>query len=176
MGEPIEIKYFNWLCTKVLEKNKQEYRALMEILFETEFVWVVPADKHRVADGLELRYNYIRDNISKRDRVREHTLEEIPCSVLEVLLAFAKRANFQTDIPVKTWFWEFMTNLGLDKYNQVSRRDEEEIEEILYTFIWRIYEPDGTGGIFPMSQTHNDQREIEIWYQFAEYIDERGLL
>lgn len=167
MYEPIESEYFQWLCAKVLDSNTREYELLLAILFDTEFTWMndVPADKHRVSDGLELRYDYLRER-----SIKHTALDSIPISILEVLLAFADRAAFQTDMPASDWFWTFLGNLGLKHFKHISDTDKVLIEEILYTFTWRIYEPNGYGGLFPMDHTENDQRGIEIWYQFCEYI------
>ena len=79
-------------------------------------------------------------------------------------------------MPVSKWFWEIMANLKLDEYRRVSHSDAREIEEILYNFIWRLYESDGLGGMFPIREPQRDQREVEIWYQFSEYLIERGLV
>lgn len=171
MNEPIENSYFNWLCAKVLESNTRDYETLMEILFKTEFVWVVPADAHRLSDGLELRQNFLTE-IQSRSR----KLNAIPCSILEVLISFANRAEFQTEVSSRDWFWQFLANLKLDHLTTVSEAEIPLIEDVLYTFTWRIYEPNGYGGLFPIEQTENDQREIEIWYQFCEYLNHRNLV
>lgn len=168
MNEPVENEYFNWLCEKVLDN--QEYVGLMEILFGTEFIPVIYEDSHRHADGLELRHNYLRDRSIARAALNA------PVSILEVFIAFADRASFQTDIPAKDWFWRFLSNLGLDTFRHISESDVPVIEEILNTFTWRIYEPNGYGGMFPMADTPNDQREVEIWYQFCEYALHEGLV
>jgi hypothetical protein len=172
MVEPIENTYFRWLCAKVLDSDSINYRTLMLILYKTEFVWVVSADRHRIDDGIELRQDFLRETFIKRDIL---WLEE-PCSILEILIAFAKRAQFQTDIPVRDWFWEMMTNLQLDECRQVSDSAVPVIEHILYTFIWRTYEQNGYGGLFPLRRTENDQTKIEIWYQWCEYVEERGII
>lgn len=170
MNEPIENDYFNWLCAKVLGESR-EYSQLMEILFGTEFIWIIPADEHRVEDALELRHDFLRMR-----SIKKHSLDAIPISVLEVFITFADRASFQTDRPAKDWFWEFLSNLGLDQFRYISESDVPVIEDVLHTFTWRIYEPNGYGGMFPMDHTHNDQREIEIWYQFCEYVTSKGLV
>lgn len=172
--EPIENEYFNWLCAKVLNGTTRSYYTLLGILYSTEFIWVqnVPGDKNRLEDGLELRQDFLREAFLKRDSVWEGQ----PCSVFEVLLAFANRASFQTDIPVRDWFWKFMANLHLDQFRQVTDSDIPIIDFILNTFIWRTYDEYGNGGLFPLSQTHNDQRELELWFQFFEYTYDRGLL
>jgi len=172
MNEPIENKYFNWLCAKVLEVNTEYYYPLMEILFNKEFVWVVPADKHRAEDVIDLRLDFFRESFTKKDP----TITTRMPSLLEVFIAFAKRASFQTGAAVMDWFWEFMANLNLDQFNHILESDIPIIEEILYTFTWRIYDPSGLGGMFPMNHTKRDQTKLEIWYQFCEYLDDRGLV
>lgn len=170
--EPVESEYFNWLCAKVLERNARMYRELLKILFMTEFVWVVPMDSNRVADAMELRDDFQKETKTKPDGFWETQ----PCSVFEVFLAFAKRAAFQNDWPVKNWFWTFMENLHLDQFRQVSDADRPMIEDILDTFIWRRYDSHGYGGLFPINRTENDQRKREIWWQFCEYVAEQGLV
>jgi len=173
MNEPLEDVYFSWLCAKVLDPNTRDYAQLMDILFGTPFTWVkeVPADEHRYADGLEIRRDFLR-----RRSIKRNALDAIPISILEVWIAFANRASFQTDIPARDWFWEFLTNLGLDRFKRISESDVPLIEDVLYAFTWRAYEPNGFGGMFPIEETPNDQRVIEIWYQFCEYIQRRHLL
>jgi hypothetical protein len=172
MREPIENEYFNWLCAKVLERGGRSYYTLLGILHSTEFIWTVYEDQHRIADGLELREDFLRETIS----VSDDNWQAQPCSVLEIFISFAKRASFQTDMPTKDWFWIFMANLQLDQFRQVTDPDIPFIEDILFTFMRRTYDPHGYGGMFPITQTQNDQRKIEIWYQFFEYLDERELL
>jgi hypothetical protein len=169
--EPIEFAYFNWLCAKVTDITSRNYTDLLELLHRTEFVWTVQPDQHRASDGIELRNDFLRETGYEAERA----WIELPCSVLELLVSFSKRAEFQTDRPARDWFWEILSNLRLEDYRRVSNRDVHVIEDILNTFIWRTYSPNGDGGMFPMRHTQRDQRKIEIWYQFFEYIDEKGL-
>lgn len=172
MGEPIEGEYFNWLCAKVLPPNGIRYHDLLKILYTTEFVWVVSGDRNREDDGLELRQYFLNET---RQRMNRPWFEE-PCSVLEMLIAFAQRAQFQTDTPAENWFWEFMNNLELSDYAQITDSDARVINEKIHTLIWRTYEPSGYGGMFPLWKPKRDQRKVEIWYQFCEYLDDRGLM
>ena len=172
MDEPIEERYFNWLCAKVLTPTIPVYWDLMRILFRTEFHFVVNRDRNRAEEGRELREDFFREAYLKPD---PHWMS-LPVSILEVLIAMARRAHFETNQPVKDWFWEMLTNLGLDEFRQVSKSDEDVIEDILYRFIWRQYEPSGHGGIFPLRWPRRDQREIEIWYQFCDYLEEQSVV
>jgi hypothetical protein len=174
MGEPIQDEYFGWLCAKALPAYSQNYVDLMRILYRTEFVWLISGDRNRVEDGVELRDYFLREAFMKKDPESDWFNE--PCSVLEVLIAFAKRAEFQTDIPVRDWFWTFLANLDLDEYRRVSSEDLPLIEEILYIFIWRTYNASGYGGLFPLDNPEEDQRKVEIWYQFCAWVDEKELV
>jgi hypothetical protein len=93
-----------------------------------------------------------------------------------MLVGFAQRAAFQTDMPVRDWFWKMIENLRLDDYRQISAGDDLEIQSRLDTFIWRTYTRDGSGGLFPMRRPKDDQRKVEIWYQFCEYVQAESLI
>jgi hypothetical protein len=172
MDEPIENEYFNWLCVRVLERNGRMYYDLLGILHTTEFIWVVPQDSHRAADGIELRNDFLRESYRRND---PNWYAE-PCSVLEMLIAFAKRASFQTGRPTRWWFWEMMSNLQLDQFRLLRDEDVRIIKDILHRFMCRDYDSHGYGGLFPITITQNDQRDIEIWYQFSEYTLNNGLV
>lgn len=174
MIEPVEIEneYFYWLCAKVLDTRVNNYYDLLRIMHTTEFVWLILGDKNRAADGLELRQDFSLEVGHDADE----DWKQQPVSVLEVIVAFCYKLEFQTDMPVKQWFWIIMENLLLDQFRQVSAADLPIIDDILDTFIWRTYDARGYGGMFPMPQTQYDQRITEIWYQFSEYVIDQGYL
>lgn len=176
MDEPIENLYFNWLCARVINmkprRNEATYYDLLRKLHRTEFVWTVPGDDNRAEDGKELRKEFIFQAEIPDDpdwRIL------IGCSVLEMLIAFARRAEFQDSTPLPEWFWEFLTNLGLHTYDD-SCFEEDFVDLVLESFIWRTYAPDGNGGLFPIMNPPNDQRQVEIWYQFCEYLVDQDRL
>ncbi len=172
MTEPIEEAYFNWLCAKLISPHANTYRDLFRILHKTEFAWVVPGDRNRQEDGVELRLYFLNETGYEKDELWYNEL----CSVLEVFISFASRASFQTEAPVANWFWIFIENLNLNEYRRVSQKDIPVIEEILYTFVWRTYPENGLGGLFPLYAPRQDQREVEIWYQFCAWVDEKELI
>ena len=137
MHEPIDHVYFDWLCAKAISITAKNpfYRTLLKVLHETEFVWIVPGDRHRAEDGLELRRNFLVESGLDDDSY----WRDLGCSVLEMLIAFSRRAWFQTEMDPKEWFWIFMRNLGLDEMSDASDPDPQVISDILYTFVWRTY-------------------------------------
>lgn len=170
MGEPIESVYFNWLCAKVMLLENPTpsltFWKLLRKLHSTEFVWLIPNDDNRVEDGLELRHEFVREMNIEVDP----EWSKLDCSILEMLIAFSRRAEFQTDISAKDWFWMFMEHLRLADCNDASDVNPSVIDEILYQFVWRTYDYNGVGGLFPLHETNHDQRKVEVWYQFCEFL------
>jgi len=169
--EPIESAYFNWLCAKVISPSArtptQTYWKLMRELQNTEFVWVVEMDENRAEDGKDLRHEFIVEaHISDPDPV----WLEIGCSILEMMIALSRRASFIDGRSPQRWFKIMLENLGLSEFNDAARPFESAVNDILSRLVWRNYEYDGKGGMFPIDDPQHDQRKVELWYQFCEYI------
>lgn len=173
LEEPIESLYFNWLASQVMKVEvptpSLTYWKLFRELQNTEFVWTLdaPMDDNRAEDGKELRKEFLRQIRTEPD----NDWFNIGCSVLEMLVAFARRAEFAADRTVQDWFWEFLDNLGLSTFNDASF-NLFVITDILYAFLWRTYDYHGNGGLFPIRYPHEDQRKVDIWYQFCAYLNE----
>jgi hypothetical protein len=170
--EPIEDVYFNWLYSKVASVDiptpSSTHWKLLKELHSFEFVWLIPGDDNRAEDGLDLR----------REFITQSRLEEDPywvnvgCSVLEMLIALARRIEFITDLDAEEWFWIFMTNLGLDELSDASKGIARKVANVLDVFVWRTYQRDGTGGLFPLRNAEHDQRKVELWYEMCAYLVE----
>lgn len=176
MQEPFENLYFNWLYSKVggisVHSPSLRFVKLLSILHKLEFVWVVLGDDNRAEDGKDLRIEFLN---ATGYAPPENWLQD-GCSVLEMLIAFSRRAEFETDIKARDWFWKMLDNLGLDELNDATDPDPIFVETVVETFVWRFYDDHGYGGLFPLKETSNDQREVEIWYQFCEYVFDEGLV
>lgn len=176
MEEPLEHTYFNWLYAKVCDpratSKERQFDTLLSILHQTEFVWTVSGDDNRAEDGRDLRDEFLTQSDIPVDT---KWLNE-SCSVLEMLIAFSRKAGFETSDPAKFWFWEMLKNLGLDICNDAEDLDANIIHNIIHTFVLRDYDPIGHGGLFPLRETDHDQRFIEIWYQFSEYLYQNNIM
>lgn len=172
MAEPVEERYFNWLCAKVRMNSGSTHFNLFRILHNTEFTWRIALDGNRAEDGIELREVYCNAVNAYPPEAWFHE----PCSVLEMLIAFAGRASSQSGPSRKEWFWQFMTNLRLEGYGRVQRSDEPRIDDILIVFMDREYDECGDGGLFPLRKpAKRDQRRVELWYQLFDYLDDQGI-
>lgn len=168
MDAELQERYFQWLCAKVTtpEVHSQTYWKLLKIMHSTEFVWLVTGDDNRCEDAMDLRVEYGHE--SGYEAPKE--TYDPGVSVLETLIAFSRRADFQTMTSAKDWFWEFVQALDLSDAYDAGGVNERKIDRNLRNFVWRTYEYDGSGGLFPLTDPPADQRKVELWDQFCEYL------
>lgn len=171
MVEPLDEQYLTWLYARigsVKERRKTNtYWSLLRLLYVKEFVWLIPNDDNRVEDGRDLRYEFLEE--TDPSGAVDPNWMGMGCSVLEMLMGVSKRLSFEDDRTPHHWFWELLINLGLGGYND-KEFDEARVTEIVDNLIWRTYEPNGMGGLFPLRDPSEDQRYVEIWYQLSAYI------
>ena len=179
MDEPIEELYFKWLYSKVASVEvptpSLTHWTLLRDLHSIEFVWLVNGDDNRAGDGLDLRGQFLHQSYLPSSS----EWMNIGCSVLEMFIGFTRRAEFQTDINARDWFWIFMRNLKLDDLNDAVSDEfniSEIVADVLDQFLWRTYRETGEGGLFPLQEPHQDQRSVELWYQFNYWLDEQERL
>lgn len=172
MTPPLDERYFEWLYSQtgsVRQRNSAHtHWDLLRLLFEKEFIWFIPNDDNRAEDGIELRYEFLRE---LNCGAPNHWLG-MGCSMLELLIGLSRRLAFEADRTPRLWFWELIDNLGFRDYNDATRFPSEVVNEVLDRVIWRTYHYDGRGGLFPLHNPRGDQRDIELWYQLSAYVVE----
>lgn len=171
MGEPIEEVYFKWLCAKITDPIVCSYKDinLLINLHKTQYIWTISGDDNRAVDGQYLRVDFLEQT----KLVSEEHFMNYTCSVLEMLIAFSRRASFQTGDLESEWFWIMVDNLGLRELEGTDEENQIDFYEIIDTFVWREYSSYGHGGLFPLRSSSNNQKSIEILYQFFEYLNEK---
>lgn len=166
----LDDRYLVWLYDIVADaktrRGSRTFWELFEKLYSIEFVWFVPNDDNRAADGRELRTEW---TTAFEEDVPQEWLS-LGCNFLEMLIGLSRRLAFETDGKEASWFWHLIDNLGLRGFNDRVQFDDEEVEEIVNAVIWRTYDRHGNGGLFPLPNSANDQRQVEIWYQLSEYL------
>lgn len=188
-GEPDEVReeYFFWLCDYIGAKGNEvigrekPYMYLMEYLhnryFDEKTAKLVDNDYNRILDGKRLRMVFKEESMFVEE---DYDCLDIPCSVLELLIALAIKLDGILDWDTSgddtaSYFWELIRNLGLDVADDDVFHIPTKIvyvEEIVDQFLDRKYGFDGKGGLFPLKDVQKDQRDVEIWYQMAAYIQE----
>lgn len=173
MDEPIESLYFNWLVAKVTDPHARTpsttYWNLLRELQNTEFVWTVARDDNRAEEGVSLRSEFLTQTRFEADS----EWLDIPCSVFEMIYALSRRAAYVDDRHPYEWFWEIMSNLGLAELTDAIAVRVGRIADVLDRLVWRTYDRNGYGGMFPILNPRQDQRKVEIWYQLESYLAER---
>lgn len=177
----IEDEYLGWLYDLVCgpeEINEPSYKLLMhELYYRAYDPIVLEMDYPRVVDGENLRYQFGQERGYSYEDIEEY-LFKAPCSILELLIALARRCEDQImcnpDVGDRSglWFWIMITNLGLGEYTD-ERYDPFGIDEIIEKFVMRQYNRDGSGGnIFIFPDRTQDIRKIDLWYQINWFISD----
>lgn len=175
-------KYVNWLASRVdgnLSFCGHTFSRLLSCLFDIPFVPVLDKDQSRAEDGNKLRLVYKNSN-KIRCSTQELFNDESGCTFLEFLVSISERVNDilydpETD-RTGIYFWDFLHNVGLDDFSDDTYGvswDMFKLTQICSRIMNRAYNPDGTGGLFPLRKPREDQRTVEIWYQLQAYLQEK---
>jgi hypothetical protein len=179
MDSTIEFEYFDWLYEQVCDdsySNGVTYQKLFWKLFTTEYTWSIRLDENRAADGVQLRYLFGEDRRFSKDFI-DGTLGEMPCNVLEMLVAMVMRCEDAIAEDERfgdrtgQWFWTIIVNLGLGDMADTNY-DEEWADEILSIFLNREYEDNGIGCPFHISDPREPMREADLWMQLNWFLAE----
>jgi hypothetical protein len=175
--EPLEHAYFEWLAVQVvntrLRNPRQTSWHLLKQLYTTEFKWSIHNDDNRVADGKELRSEFLDLN---REQAEPDWMTQ-GCSFLEMLIALSRRLSFQTEgVSPAEWFWHLLGNveLHISDWDYESLRMHDYVDQVLQRLNNRTYNANGRGGLFPLHESDIDQTQVELWYQMNYYLLERG--
>ena len=126
-------------------------------------------DENRANDGTMLRYYYEEETGTKLTDDRSR------CSVLEMMVGFSERIDGIMGEPGEDhrdwWFHEMLRNLDLEKEHDRAF-DLAETTTTIKNFMRRNIQWNGTGGIFPLNNAHEDQRELSLWDQMSCYMNE----
>lgn len=172
----LDARYLDWLCSQVGSVKRRDrsrtHRMLLEQLYDTEFVAFVPHDENRIEDAKDLRYEYLAEFEEEQGDPR---WIRKPCSMFELLIVLSRQLSFEMDDDEVVWFWHLIEVMELEKYTDAEYNEDvmEEVSRVLQRVIWRKYSPDGHGGLFPLRDSHRDQRQVELWYQLNAYLIEQ---
>ena len=164
-----ESEYFDWLYTMAVG-NDGSYTNLLKDLYELKFNWTIYFDKNRAADGIALRRSFVFETAGLS--VHDSWLGK-DCSFLEMMVALAEKMAMLLDKSIPSTFKHLLRNSGLAPMTN-NNYDEVVVNHIVGTITDRSYQPNGTGGFFPIRNSDKDQRTVELLYQMNSYILENG--
>jgi hypothetical protein len=177
--QAIEDAYFDWLCGEAL--GTRPYRNVCAYLHSVKFKYDVPNDDNRAADGQELRHEFEENALPWYAYYTNDWMdfEMVDATIFEVLVAMARRCQFQVELEQHEWFYTFLKNLRINRYidEGFCQRDRVAVQKKIGPFNNRTYSPSGAGSIFPLRRSRDrDMRRIELWYQMSAYIIENQML
>ena len=159
--------YFDWL-TELIECDDRTnlYETLLHYLFDTNFVWLesIPLDENRAEDGLELRKFYAKLLGENGGPRLLELLQNKPCSMLEMLVAFADKLTQLVSLEKYEFFWMFIENLGLAWATEYDF-DINIVGEIVNDFMYGTvhgHEPKGKENppvLFPCREVYNNMND-----------------
>lgn len=175
----INKEYFSWLCYLVDERKCQSYTKLIDYLYKTEFMYILPMDGNRCEDGINLRYRFGYDH-GIEDPIIASLLDNKSCSVFEMMVALAVRVeehimqNPENGLLPGRWFWKMIENLRLADMTD-DRFDGSYVNRAVWMFLNREYGSDGEGSLVYIPHSRYDLRSMDIWYQMMRYLSEYNL-
>lgn len=159
-------RYFKWLL-RIIDPTEVSH-DFMNLLFEMPFMYQKSGDEARAKDGLSLRTKY-------QDEEDPDFEYDEPCSVLEMMIALAFRAEDILYDPsdgthAPSIFWQMVASMGIknaanDKFDYYDARRK------IFGMMGRKYTHNGKGGLFYIPSCNEDLREVEIWYQMLWYVN-----
>lgn len=166
--------YKDWLAKQVaadpMSVDLETQADYISILHNIPFIYKLPLDSNRYADGIKLRKIYMKGANIPSVLYGEDKF----CSVLEMLVALAIRCHdemFDVTSPA-VFFWDWVRNLvpGLS-------RNPDYILEAVNTWLAREFDEYGYGSPFPLRKIRPvyDQRKVHIWSQMCGYLSENFL-
>lgn len=161
--------YFEWLADKVTYFDGPNHNDLLYLLYTIPYVAVMSKDENRAIDGLNLR-----DKFSEQYGGTVE-FDDAPCTFLEFLVALADRMNFiyarLDEDRTADCFWTMLNNAGIMNYEDYEFK-EDYIRGAVERVMYRLYEENGEGGLFPINEPRTNQRNVEVWYQMNQYLNE----
>jgi hypothetical protein len=168
---PLDESYLVWLYSQVGEvKNRNRsktYWKLLRLLYMKEFTWSIDKDENRAQDGKDLRRKFLQQTDTVVD---EPGWMDLPCSVLEMLIALSWRLAWDGGGELQEWFWIMIDNLDLIECTDARPPNKNVVDVIFDRVIYRRYADDGEGGLFPLRHPDQNQRDVEILYQAQAYL------
>lgn len=174
----LETEYYDWMYGLVCDDRGLSFHKLMAYLQGIEFVPMMERDENRVQHGIDFRYRFGYENGYSRNDIRIYLDSELgPCRLLEMMvsLSFSIEEHIMGDPDYGNrtgqWFWNMIVSLGLGSMDD-SNFNADYVDDVIFRFMNRDYQPNGRGGLFTLEHPSRDLRFVEIWSQAMWYLDE----
>ena len=174
--------YYTWLLSLIeppqgVDSPIRLYGMLIYELWRREFFWmdIYEGEESRAADGRQLREQYMMEADVTPDFVPIG-----PCTVLEMLIAFALRLDstiHDWTIGHRPWEWMtmFITNLGLADLTDNSLRAADRSFVTARLEMWMAHNigTRGERGLFRFKRPLLTISNLDNWSQMQHWVGER---
>lgn len=174
----LEETYFDWLKSECFSESseRREYEGVLRVLHDIPFYFTIWSDENRAGDALSFRRSEFLGTQRDLDHLDQHWLHdwaEASPSVLEVLLAMARRWSWYFEGSVPFYFAHMFMNMKFDRSpgrhlvpvaaNAVRARCDD--------WMSRQFKPNGDGSPFPIHHALEvvDFTKVDIWAQMNAY-------
>jgi hypothetical protein len=172
--------YFAWLAHDAFsdESERDEYSGVLRVLHDIPFYWTIWSDENRAGDAMSFRQSDFLSFQHGLDHLDQEWLSNWASaspSVLEVLLAIARRWTFYFEGEVPYYFGHLFLNLRLDRFpgRILPTQMHENIRLMMDNWMSRQFCEDGRGSPFPIKDLIArgvfDMRQLDIWSQMNAY-------
>lgn len=181
--EKINKEYIDYMYSLVCNNplySRYSYKKLFNLLHSIEFTYFNNDeiyDYPRAHDGEDFRFRYFGPDAGyDNDHINE-ALNDKPCSVLEMMIALARRieeqimSNTNYGDRISQWFWYMISSLGLNHMTDLEY-NENEARMIIDRFLKREYMSNGEGGLFIVKNPPRDLRNVDIWAQACWFLND----
>lgn len=172
--------YFDWLRSEAFTNrvNRREYEGCLRTIHDIPFYWIMWQDENRAGDALSFRqHDFLgfQQDLDSLDQVWLGVWAMSSPSVLEVLLAIARRWSFYFEGSVAYYFGHLFRNMGYDRHpgRVLGATSTEQVRSKTQVWLARQFEFNGVGSPFPINEQGVlnviDTRTVDIWTQMNMY-------
>ena len=155
-----------------------KYERILYVLDSTPFIWSIERDANRANMGLELKDDWFTSlsSIKEREDVYLSGFSLTVASVFDVIYSLARSIDEILYDPNGNNTLKYLEELILNLYKSYDMDifdadiTDDSLQIPIFRFIDREYKYNGVGGLFPLDNPVDDQRDVELWYQMQAYI------
>jgi hypothetical protein len=153
-----------------------KFTKLLRELDSHDYIWLETRDDNREYYGLQLR-----DIFTQCGGTHHPSIANKRCSFLEFLIGMANRVeetlmdNPRYGNRRPDWFWMMVSNLELTRFDDSKEFNLDVLNYIHGTIdrvLFRRFDANGDGGLFPLKSPKSDQRNTDFWTQLMLYLEE----
>lgn len=180
--ERLKTEYLCYLMNRaqIDAEGARGYSILCDMMMEHTFLPILSMDENRCYECRCLRSDFAEGYEDDTGDILDGLYGEYG-TMMELFVVLSEKiayemADSEFEAGTGKWFKELLQNCGLIKccngWFEEDGKNSAEIADILDVIIYRKFDWDGEGGLFPLRCPKSDQRYAELIIQMNNYIEE----